>query len=490
MKLLYHKYKYYPYERELALREVAALTGDDLFTEIEDGVVVPTGTDISRLVYFSKAANGSSTTETVQARLERAARTGANRQATRYSVHGLHEYKGKFNPQVAKAILNIFGITPEAHVLDPFCGSGTSLVECAQIGAVGTGIDINPLAVFIANAKLKALATPVKVLHRAFDKIEHRLWDTEVHSAATPPERSDYLRSWFSPEQFEKIEHLRYLIELEGGACRDILLTIASNLLRDYSMQDPGDLRIRRRTSPVPDEDFRAAFMRACRAFSEKLSEAQKVVDIVPFSSAAVLGSIVNGIEVGETPQFDAAITSPPYAMALPYIDTQRLSLVWLGLVPASQILRLESELVGSRELRGTARKTLIVAMENNTANIPVEQHALCTFLQEKLSASDGFRRKAVPILLYRYFSDMLRAFRNIRVMMKPNAPFALIVGHNHTNLGGARHDINTPHHLSSIAQIAGWRLEEQLPLQTYRRYGYHSNNAVGAETLIVLRSA
>ncbi|CCV03312.1 putative RNA methylase [Mesorhizobium metallidurans STM 2683] len=490
MNLLYHKYKYYPYERELALREVTALIGDKLVTEIEDGFVVPADTDISRLVYFSKAASGSSTTETIQARLERAAKTGTNRQATRYSVHGLHEYKGKFNPQVAKAILNIFGITPGANVLDPFCGSGTSLVECTQIGAVGTGIDINPLAVFIANAKLRALATPASVLHGVFDKIERRLWDATPFSDKTSPERDDYLASWFLPEQLSKIERVRGLIELEGGDCRAVLLTIASNLLRDYSMQDPGDLRIRRRTSPMPDEDFRTAFMRACRAFSEKLAEAQKVVGVIPSSSAALLGSSVSGLEVGRTAQFDAAITSPPYAMALPYIDTQRLSLVWLGLLPASRILGLESELVGSRELRGNARKTLVAAMHDNTASIPVEQHALCTSLQEKLTASDGFRRKAVPILLYRYFCDMLHAFRNIQTMMKRNAPFALIVGHNHTNLGGARQDIDTPHHLSSIALMAGWRLEEQLPLQTYRRYGYHSSNAVGAETLIILRNS
>jgi len=49
--------------------------------------------------------------------------------------------------------------------------------------------------------------------------------------------------------------------------------------------------------------------------------------------------------------QFDIARTSPPYATALPYIDTSRLSLVWLKLTPPSKIKDLEYRLLGSREI-------------------------------------------------------------------------------------------------------------------------------------------
>ena len=102
-------------------------------------------------------------------------RAGKTRQATRYSVHGLHEYKGKFNPQVAKALLNIFGVRSGGRVLDPFCGSGTTLVECTHADVLGLGIDINPFAVFLANAKLRALTTPVAELRGAEQRILRRL---------------------------------------------------------------------------------------------------------------------------------------------------------------------------------------------------------------------------------------------------------------------------------------------------------------------------
>ena len=73
---------------------------------------------------------------------------------------------------------------------------------------------------------------------------------------------------------------------------------------------------------------------------------------------------------------------------------------------------------------------------------------------------------------------------------MKRGAPYGLIVGHNRTTLGGVQQEINTPMHLASVAAAEGWQVDELIPLQTYRRYGYHVSNSVSAETLIILRNA
>ena len=90
-----------------------------------------------------------------------------------------------------------------------------------------------------------------------------------------------------------------------------------------------------------------------------------------------------------------------------------------------------------------------------------------------------------MPILLYRCFASMRNGFRAVRGVT--GAPFALIVGHNHTALGGARYDIDTPSRLAALAAQTGWKVDELIPLRTYRRYGCHVGNAVRAETLIIL---
>lgn len=487
MLLSWHDYSYYPYERELATREVDALFDQPAIRETARGIelVEGNGGPVSRLTYFSAAVNGRTVTETLQSQLERAARAGRSRQATRYSVHGLHEYKGKFNPQVVKALLNIFGIRPGARVLDPFCGSGTTLVECAHAGILGCGADVNPFAVFLANAKLQALSTPVSDLVAARDLLLRALEGQRPSELRNGP-RMEYLRSWFEPDVLGEIERIRVVAEDVTGRHSPVFLALASDLLRDYSMQDPQDLRIRRRKSRLPDRPVSDALSASSGRFLDSLEAAQGVLGMsLPRGIAQVRDTCTLAPDVG---RYDAVITSPPYAMALPYVDTQRLSLVWLGLADPAEISRLDAELIGSREFRRTGRRAAMDSLRDNGARLPEPEAAFCLRLQGALTSHDGFRRQAVPALLYRYLASMRGCFSAVRGVVGPGAPFALVVGHNHTVLGGVRYDIDTPAHLASLADDAGWAVEELLPLQTYRRYGYHVRNAVRNETLVILR--
>ena len=493
MKLTWHSYRYYSYERELAKREATALLNGARLHKANCGFELVGSFDTDRirhLTYFAGIKNGRSFTHTIQDRLETGARRGKNRQATRYSAHGIHEYKGKFNPQVAKVLLNIFGVRPGDNVLDPFCGSGTTLIECAHMGALGYGTDLNPLAVYIANAKLQALTTQIASLRLVLDQIAASLRRTKQWTRRLEDDtRSVYLKSWFDLPILQTLEIVHARIEAHAGHFAPVFLVIASNLLRDYSQQDPHDLRMRRRKSPPPDTPFVDAFLHSADQVLARLDEAQSVLGHDLPLGKAILRDVTT-LTPKETPSlFDAAITSPPYAMALPYIDTQRLSLVWLGLLHAGHILEFEAELIGSREFRGSARHSMLENLEANVADLPAKEAEFCAMLQRALGPKDGFRRKAVPRLLYRYFAAMKDSLSAIHQTMKPGAPFGLIIGHNYTVLDGVRHGINTPEHIASIAQHVGWTLEELFELQTYPRYGYHMNNAVSAETLVLLRA-
>ena len=496
MELRFHPYRYYPYEKDLALREVAALLSPRSVLPVSQGVRLagPQGLDAAeRLVYFAEAVEGERTVPLLQARLERASGGGGGRQSTRYSVHGLHEYKGKFNPQIARAILNIFRIPAGARVLDPFCGSGTSLVECAHVGISSVGLDINPLAVFVANAKLLALRLPVAQLSEAVQAAVARFRASRAAGAQADDERLFYLKIWFEPQLLDELERLRAAIAHGDAQCAPILYSLASNLLRGYSLQDPDDLRIRRRKTPLPAVAFIAAFELLAAQFLTRLAGVRAVLPAAPPPGLAVradsrrIGIEHPGLDGG---RFDCALTSPPYAAALPYIDTQRLSLVWLGLLSPAELQRLEASLVGSREVRGERKRALLADLLDNRGALPAEQADYCRRLQAALSAADGFRRQAVPLLLYRYFTAMAAAFRAVRGCLKDAAPLALIVGSNHTVLGGQRFDIDTPHHLAQLAITCGFTHVETVPLQTYQRYGYNVSNAVGTEGLLLLRAA
>lgn len=494
--LYFHPYKYLPYEKDFAIREIEGLIKPDSIARTGDGYKINgrlASSVLDRLVYFSEYSFDGKDSRTLQSRLEKTLGSfqgRRNRQATRYSVHGLHEYKGKFNPQIVRGIINMLGVRKGARILDPFCGSGTSLVESAYAGTQAVGFDINPLAVFVSNAKLQSLGTSASKLDRNLECILNRFRKFREVDADVleETERIIYLSKWFDTEVLSEIELLRNVILSVQDTTQNVWLAIASNILRDYSLQEPADLRIRRRKTPLPEVPLIRAFEYNARRFLKQLYSAQSITDLIKTENIAHLHDNRALHKNDGRELFNAAITSPPYATALPYIDTQRLSLVWLELCEHSKLNLLEARLTGSREFTGQAKAAWNSRMNANEDSLPSSAHGFCVKLQDALGESDGFRRRVMPPLLYRYLVSMRDSFREVLPALNKGAPYALLIGHNTTTLGGTVFHIETPGLLRDVACSVGWIFQESVPLQTYQRYGLHKDNSVKMETLLILR--
>ncbi|MEZ8482416.1 DNA methylase [Vibrio splendidus] len=417
---------------------------------------------------------------------------GQKRQTTRYGAHGLHEYKGKFNPQIVSAIANLFNLSHGAQVLEPFCGSGTTLYQSELMGMKSNGFDFNPLAVYIANTKLASInadntliSNEIKgVVERARLEFEKGGFSIESN------ERSDYLEKWFDMEQLAKIEILKSNLDSSdiNKISKDICFCIASDLIREYSQQDPADLRIRRRKSPLPLTCFFSVLISKMDDFLERIKSIGSYIEHKDIQSEAFNVDIRDTEKLSSFSGYDAAITSPPYATALPYIDTQRLSLIWLELASPREVKYLDNNLIGSRELSKKEERAIKEQIETNSDNIPSELHSLCLDMLDALGEGDGFRRQAMPYVVYRYFADMKLMFTNVLTMLKPDGLFGLVVGHNQTTLGGKLFLLDTPNYLKSIAEGVGWTAIENISLDVYKRYDLHKANSINTETLVVLK--
>lgn len=488
-----HDYSLFPYERDLAGREVTALVGKRFENGERFFRVRPkwSAENVWRLTYFSRSENGTGSHETLQHQLERShhASKGRNhrRQSTRYSVHGLHEYKGKFNPQIAHALLNIFGADKQHLILDPFCGSGTSLVEAAHLGIAGAGFDMNPLAVFIANTKLAALTCDTAQLRKSLKHVAAAMSRSRKVSASDSP-RHEYLSKWFTPEILTLLERLRFELQKEAEPVQNFLLTAASNLLRDYSQQDPADLRIRRRQTPLPTKPFMEAWVEFALEQIAVIEAVQPLLPRAPTVSKARLADSRVRSSVSEVNgSFDHVITSPPYATALPYIDTQRLSLVWLGLINPDEIRGLEAGVLGSREIL-RERQEMENSLRQNESGLPDTAARFCVKLADCLGEGDGFRRQAVPVLLYRYLAGMKQTFSNLHQLLRKGGRMGWVVGVNQTTLGGKSFIIDTPGLLECVAGQCGFHVEEPIKLQAYQRYGVHQKNSIREESVLMFR--
>ena len=103
---------------------------------------------------------------------------------TGYATHGLFPYRGKFHPQMIRALINIMGVMPGELLLDPMMGSGTSLIEAAIMGIDSYGVDISPFCAFMTQAKLDGLTLDLSILRRHLTLIPHlfRQIEQKAHS--------------------------------------------------------------------------------------------------------------------------------------------------------------------------------------------------------------------------------------------------------------------------------------------------------------------
>jgi DNA modification methylase len=252
------QYKQWSYEKALRLREAEALTGKTVRGDPEGPLTVEAELSallrLRRLAFSHAVGEKEMTPEpTWQAVLENGR---AARKDPKYVTHGLHPYKGKFYPQLAKGLLNLAGADGGAVLLDPFCGSGTTLLEGYLGGLAAHGCDMHPLAAKIARAKTEILETEPDVLAEAIGTLQEMLdappRQFPAGTAAFPVECLNEIQRWFPGRVVTKLAWLIGAIrKVSAGPARDFLEVILSSVIREVSQQEPSDLRIRYRKERI-----------------------------------------------------------------------------------------------------------------------------------------------------------------------------------------------------------------------------------------------
>ncbi len=416
----------------------------------------------------------------------------------RYLTHSLHEYKGRFYPQLAKSFMNYAGIKKGDTVLDPFCGSGTTLVESFLFGANAVGVDINPIAYLMAKAKVQSLLlrqNDLKHIRKAFENLNKKTgWEKIVIDNYNRIVDANYLKNWFPENTLKKIIFIQEIIKLFNNETYKLFSkVILSNLLREYSYQDPSQLRIRRRRD-TPPENLIEVFKNNLNEQTENLEKFQ-LLDRFKLTSNIqnYLGDIRTLIKSTnlKANSIDLLITSPPYATALPYVDTDRLSLFVFGFADKSTFRELEESLIGNREITKSKREKLDKELERNfeSSVLPIEIVQLLKkiYLLNK-DASVGFRRKNTAALLYKYFLDMHYGISQISKVLKKNKFAFFVVGKNKTTAGSEKFDIPTDDFIGYIAEKNNFKFVEKISMTVQKSYLIHSKNSINAESILVLR--
>ena len=502
-------YRMWRYEGELRIREIESLTGQAVDqSEATAPITMPLGQpalwQLRRLTFTRDyvLGDGSGAAQpTWQRVLENGDADPAKRKDPKYATHGLHAFKGKFYPQLVKSLLNCSGVPVGGSVLDPYCGSGTTLLEGMLNGFAAYGCDLNPLAAKIAHAKTAVLTVPKDVVDLAIRALMDRVSSRRV---APPPVLDQFadaaheeLLRWFPLPVLHKLNWLLTQARLLGTQTLvDFFEVIVSSLIREVSHQDPADLRIRRRKSLLADAPVLEMFQERLEQQHLRLQRYWSVAGRQP--GHLIAPTVTRGDS--RTPKameslglgaasVDCVITSPPYATALPYIDTDRLSLLSILDMPSAMRSDLEENLTGSREIKRSSKEEAETYLLDHTATelLPSEVvTAIRDIHYANRSTEVGFRRANMAALLWRYFGDIRRNLEQVARVLRPSGKAFYVVGDSRTKAGESWATIETTEHIARIGERTGLCQTERIDVDVTTENLRHIKNAITKNQIIV----
>jgi SAM-dependent methyltransferase len=254
-------------------------------------------------------------------------------EADRDHVHGFHAYPARLHPTTAARLIEALA-SDRATILDPFCGSGTLLVEAMVAGRRAVGTDLNPLAVRLTRLKtarhdprdLDAIVRAARAIATIADERRTR------RAGAThrfPPDDV----ALFDPHVLLELDSIRAGILQEARdmpKVREALELVLSAILIKVSRQaaDSSTAQVKKRIMPgFPARTF------ASKA-EELVRRLAQFVEKLPPGALPALVALDDALRLKTVPasSVDVVITSPPYAATHDYVAHHAARMRWLGL--------------------------------------------------------------------------------------------------------------------------------------------------------------
>lgn len=365
-----------------------------------------------------------------------------------YATHGIHRYPAKFIPQIPRFCLESFSDVGD-DVLDPFMGSGTTLLESYILGRNSYGIDIHPLAQLIAKVKTTPV-NPVQLQGMADDMMCRIREDGDANDEWVPeiPNREH----WFRPKVLRELATIKkHIWDMRPGHQQDFFKICFSSIIRRSSNSDSDSLipevtsfRKKLDAQGKTSFDVLAKFDNSVRSRLVDARDLWKLSSEVSGKykdgpSVSIVGRDARDIAL-EDSSIDLAVTSPPYASAVHYVSVHKLEMFWLDMIKGTA--DLDGKVIGS------ARAYLPEYREwRPTTGVGALNDVL-----EQLMEKD---RKSAYIV-WKYFDQMRLNFNEVNRVLTRNGNYCMIVGENTFR----RVRIPTYRILARIASASGFELK------------------------------
>lgn len=244
---------------------------------------------------------------------------------TRSETHGIHPYPAKFIPQIPRALIAALHRSDGTAVLDPFCGSGTTLLEAALAGVPAIGVDLHPLACLISKVKVTPLRTS---LAKAARNAVERSAGVAVSLPNIPA-----LAHWFREDISLAIAALLQAIDAEDDDdIRDALRIALSSILVRVSRQE-SDTRYAAVEHSLAVTVVIKGFLAAAENIERGAAAAWADSDLR--NEVKIINKDILSVTTADiTLPVSLVVSSPPYPNAYEYWLYHKYRMYWLGMDP------------------------------------------------------------------------------------------------------------------------------------------------------------
>ena len=430
---------------------------------------------------------------------EKALSAGAT---TSHLSHDIHYYKAKFFPRMVRSLLNVCSqrLGPGTHrAIDNFSGSGTTLLEASLLGIPSVGLDIDPLSVMIAKAKLEVLHLDAEYLASEVAKVfagMHARMSGQLSMFGDPAGalvdedivfpawlmKNRQMNASIAKDLDREIRTVRAGVVAGAPDVRNVLRVLMSDAIARK-------IRMRFLGTGVGRFALSFAVTSMVKHFSTALTQYVKVAATCEWLRETLHLQLADAqVVTADTRQFpeelglfDILVTSPPYMPASSgresYAKARAPSLIALGMRGHEDVDLLVDESIGSMEGNGV-----------DLSQLRPEERVIVDWL-----ANDELRAiKAAPT--GRYFLDMRATFAEMRRILSPGALAVVVSGKESTfyqfSTREALHVVEAAKLLATEAESVGFALESLIDVQLNKSNRNARPRSLDNyyETLIVLK--
>lgn len=383
-------------------------------------------------------------------------------------THGFHKYPAKFIPQIPKwAIRKYLNGIKDKNILDPFCGSGTTLVEGILAGYNVIGIDIDPLSAMISKVKTTRVdETELKKISSWLVK------EIKAKKKGTFKPDCETIEHWFTKDAIKKLSIIRTLINKisekfgdnkKAKDIQDLMLICFSSIIRRVSNADNESQKTYVSHTKVKEAaEVNSLFFSQLDLFVDRAAKFSSATNsktknkIINSSSSVSLEKKLNGVQI------DLAVTSPPYIKAIDYIYNQMVELFWIGDLFQMQTQTKQNE----KKIQYIGNKQIIKAEFNEytPCNNILSIDKLDYKLQEVYD-NDKKNGHKHSYITFKYFVEMEKHFAEMAKLLSSRTHYVMVVGDSNVS----NVFIDTAGFLIDIAKRNGFRITN--------RWGYKIKN-------------